>query len=270
MAARSRRRRSTTITCVAPDGIIGSTSRSPTRNTIRTLRRPATAIIAASGRSSLQSEAGVAHHADDVGRRPGAPLARPATAQPPSTTPPTSGSSPTSTPASSSLNEHDLHARRLPAPDELDAYVHVSYKFATGDGFRPSLCRASATSPPTCSGLDRSHDIVQPNAFVTVNGVEVSGSPSPLRQVRHDRFRRRQATAPPPCQVSDLAWTFGAGLSRTIQDNWRCRSRRSTSAVARGFRQLQVRRQNAVSLAGAIAVHDYQHRPVEHDVSHRV
>ncbi|AUC93720.1 hypothetical protein CWS35_04965 [Bradyrhizobium sp. SK17] len=97
-----------------------------------------------------------------------------------------------------------------------------AYKFATGEiGSSVALSRVSYLATDLF-GLDRSHDIVQPNAFVTVkaNGVEVEGSLSPyfVRYDTTDFDDVKQLLYTAKVKYQTGAWTFGVGSSRTIQD----------------------------------------------------
>lgn len=97
-----------------------------------------------------------------------------------------------------------------------------AYKFGTGEiGTSVALSRVAYLNNDIF-GLDRSHNIVQPNAFFSVrtNGVEVEGSVSPYfakyDTTDFDDVKQLLYTAKAKYQTG--SWTFGIGSSRTIQD----------------------------------------------------
>lgn len=97
-----------------------------------------------------------------------------------------------------------------------------AYKFATGEiGSSVALSRVGYLATDLF-GLDRSHNIVQPNAFLTVkaNGVEVEGSLSPYfaRYDTTDFDDVKQLLYTAKVKYQTGSWTFGVGSSRTIQD----------------------------------------------------
>jgi hypothetical protein len=127
----------------------------------------------------------------------------------------------------SSLNERDIFTNGgfLPT-DENFATATVTpgaaYKFEGGEiGTSVTLSRVSYLALDIL-GLDRSHDIVQPNAFFSakVSGVELEGSLSPYLAnydtADFDNVRALLYTA--KLRYPTGPWTFGLASSRTMLD----------------------------------------------------
>jgi hypothetical protein len=127
----------------------------------------------------------------------------------------------------SSLNERDIFTDGgfLPS-DENFATATVTpgaaYKFGTGEiGASVTLSRVSYLALDIL-GFDRSHDIVQPNAFFTakVSGIELEGSLSPYLAsydtADFDNVRALLYTA--KLRYPTGPWTFGLASSRTMLD----------------------------------------------------
>jgi hypothetical protein len=104
----------------------------------------------------------------------------------------------------------------------MTAMPGFAYKFEGGEvGTSVGLSRVSYFATDIFS-LDRSHSIVQPNAFfkAKVAGAELEGSLSPYLATYDttdfDSVRQLLYTA--KARYPTGAWTFGIGSSRTIQD----------------------------------------------------
>jgi hypothetical protein len=98
----------------------------------------------------------------------------------------------------------------------------VAYKYGAGEiGTSVALSRVSYLAPDIL-GLNRSHDIVQANAFFTakVSGIELEGSLSPFlaRYDTTDFDTVRQLLYTAKARYATGPWTFGLASARTIQD----------------------------------------------------
>ncbi|MGY3531774.1 hypothetical protein ACVISU_004542 [Bradyrhizobium sp. USDA 4452] len=97
-----------------------------------------------------------------------------------------------------------------------------AYKFGTGEIGTSLVLSRVAYLATDIFGLDRSHNIVQPNVFFTVksSGVDVEGSVSPYfasyDTTDFDDVKQLLYTAKAKYQAG--SWTFGVGSSRTVSD----------------------------------------------------
>jgi hypothetical protein len=125
------------------------------------------------------------------------------------------------------LNERNIFTASAFLPyDENFATVTVmpgfAYKFEGGEaGTSVALSRVGYFATDIF-GLDRSHTVIQPNAFFKAKaaGVELEGSLSPYLAVYDttDFEAVRQLLYTAKARYATGAWTLGAGSSRTIQD----------------------------------------------------
>ena len=129
--------------------------------------------------------------------------------------------------ALSALNERNIFAESgfLPSDENFMTVAMMpgfAYKLAVGEiGASMALSRVAYLAPDIL-GQDRSHNMIQPNAFVTakVSGVEIEGSLSPFLATYDtpdfDTVRELLYTA--KVKYPTGPWAFGLGSSRTIQD----------------------------------------------------
>lgn len=136
-----------------------------------------------------------------------------------------------------------------------------AYKFGTGEiGTSVALSRV-AYLDTDIFGLDRSHNIVQPNAFFSVktSGVEVEGSVSPYfaryDTTDFDDVRLLLYTAKVKYQTG--AWTFGVGSSRTVQDTTLSFASLDTALAHEASVSYKFDDKNAVSLLARYRRDDY-------------
>jgi hypothetical protein len=127
----------------------------------------------------------------------------------------------------SALNERDIFTLSSFLPEDenfvtMTAMPGFAYKFAGGEvGTSVALSRVAYLAPDIF-GADRSHDVVQPNAFfnATMSGLELEGSLSPFIAIYDsadfDSVRSLLYTA--KLKYPTGPWTFGVGSSRTMQD----------------------------------------------------
>jgi hypothetical protein len=127
----------------------------------------------------------------------------------------------------SALNERDIFTDGAFLPlDENFATTTImpgaAYKFGTGEiGASVALSRVSYLALDIL-GFDRSHDIMQPNAFFTakVSGIDLEGSLSPYLArydtADFDNVRALLYTA--RIKYPTGPWTFGLASSRTMLD----------------------------------------------------
>jgi hypothetical protein len=127
----------------------------------------------------------------------------------------------------SALNERDIFTQGAFLPlDENFATTTImpgfAYKFEAGEIGTSVALSHVGYSAPDILGMDRSHDIVQPNAFFTakVSGVELEGSLSPFfaRYDTGDFDDVRQLLYTAKLKYPTGPWTFGLGSSRTMAD----------------------------------------------------
>jgi Putative beta-barrel porin 2 len=127
----------------------------------------------------------------------------------------------------SALNERDIFTASSFLPEDENfvtatAMPGFAYKFNGGEVGTSVAFSRVAYLAPDIFGLDRSHDVVQPNAFFSakVNGIELEGSLSPYLAVYDtadfDTVRQLLYTA--KIRYPSGPWTVGIGSSRTIQD----------------------------------------------------
>ncbi|KJC51587.1 hypothetical protein UP09_01420 [Bradyrhizobium sp. LTSP885] len=136
-----------------------------------------------------------------------------------------------------------------------------AYKFGTGEiGTSVALSRVGYLDTDIF-GLDRSHNIVQPNAFFSVktSGVEVEGSVSPYfakyDTTDFDDVRLLLYTAKAKYQTG--AWTFGVGSSRTVQDTTLSFASLDTALAHEAAVSYKIDDKNAVSLLARYRRDDY-------------
>jgi len=127
----------------------------------------------------------------------------------------------------SSLNERDIFTNGgfLPSDENFGTATvtpGAAYKFGSGEiGTSVTLSRVAYLATDIL-GLDRSHDIVQPNAFFSakVSGIELEGSLSPFLAsydtADFDNVRALLYTA--KLRYPTGPWTFGLASSRTMLD----------------------------------------------------
>jgi hypothetical protein len=127
----------------------------------------------------------------------------------------------------SALNERDIFTLSGFLPEDENfvtatALPGLAYKFEGGEvGTSVALSRVAYLAPDIL-GFDRSHDVVQPNAFFSakVSGIELEGSLSPYLATYDtadfDTVRQLLYTA--KIRYPTGPWTFGLGSSRIVQD----------------------------------------------------
>ena len=127
----------------------------------------------------------------------------------------------------SALNERNIFVESGFLPTDENFFTTAmmpgfAFKFAAGEiGASVALSRVAYLAPDIL-GQDRSHNILQPNAFLTakVSGVEIEGSLSPYLATYDtpdfDTVRELLYTA--KVRYPTGPWAFGLGSSRTIQD----------------------------------------------------
>jgi hypothetical protein len=165
-----------------------------------------------------------------------------------------------------SLNERNIFTLGdfLPQDENFATTTFMpgfAYKFGTGEiGTSVALSRV-AYLDTDIFGLDRSHNIVQPNAFFSVktNGVEVEGSVSPYF-ARYDTTDFDDVTLllyTAKAKYQTGAWTFGLGSSRTVQDTTLSFASLDTALAHEASVSYKIDDKNAVSLLARYRRDDY-------------
>jgi hypothetical protein len=125
------------------------------------------------------------------------------------------------------LNERDIFTEGdfLPSDENfatMSVMPGIASKFTGGEFGASVVFSRVAYLAPDILGLDRSHDTVQPNLFLsaTVSGLEVSGSLSPFfaNFDTADFGSVRQLLYTARVKYPMGPWTFTLGSSRTMQD----------------------------------------------------
>ncbi|WP_426438031.1 hypothetical protein [Bradyrhizobium genosp. P] len=165
-----------------------------------------------------------------------------------------------------SLNERNIFTLGdfLPQDENFATTTFMpgfAYKFGTGViGTSVAMSRV-AYLDTDIFGLDRSHNIVQPNAFFSVktNGFDVEGSVSPFfaryDTTDFDDVRLLLYTAKAKYQTG--AWTFGLGSSRTVQDTTLSFASLDTALAHEASVSYKFDDKNAVSLLARYRRDDY-------------
>jgi hypothetical protein len=164
------------------------------------------------------------------------------------------------------LNERNIFTEGgfLPSDENFFTTAMMSgfaYKLAIGEiGASVALSRVAYLAPDIL-GLERSHNIVQLNAFFTakVSGIELEGSLSPFLATYDtpdfDTVRELLYTA--KVRYPTGAWTFGLGSSRTIQDTTLPFASLDAALAHEASVSYKFDDQNAVSLLARFRRDDY-------------
>ncbi|MHC2434485.1 hypothetical protein ACVMB0_001860 [Bradyrhizobium sp. USDA 4451] len=136
-----------------------------------------------------------------------------------------------------------------------------AYKLGTGEIGTSVVLSRVAYLATDIFGLDRSHNIVQPNAFFTVksSGVEVEGSVSPYfaRYDTTDFDDVKQLLYTAKAKYQTGAWTFGVGSSRTISDTTLSFASLDVGQASEASLSYKFDDKNAVSLLARYRRDDY-------------
>jgi hypothetical protein len=166
----------------------------------------------------------------------------------------------------SALNERNIFTEGafLPLDENFSTMTMTpgfAYKFEGGEvGTSVALSRVSYFAPDIL-GMDRSHDVIQPNAFFTakVSGVELEGSLSPylasFDTTDFDTVQQLLYTA--KLKYPTGPWTFGLGSSRTVQDTTLSFASLDAALAHEASVSYKFDDQNAVSLIGRYRRDDY-------------
>lgn len=127
----------------------------------------------------------------------------------------------------SALNERNIFTQSAFLPTDenfvtVTAMPGFAYKFEGGEAGTSVALSRVAYFATDIFGLNRSHSVIQPNAFFNakVSDVELEGSLSPyLAEYDTTDFNPvRQLLYTAKVKYPTGSWTFGLGSSRTIQD----------------------------------------------------